>query len=399
VLVSGRAQRVVVSGREACESFKMQSIATRQGSEVRDRVRTLECLSMNDPRPAAVASPIAPAALEYPFDHPPAPGTWYAIAPGVFWLRMPLPFALDHINLWVLQDGPGWTLVDTGFNSQVTRDLWDRLVDNAFAALPVQRVIVTHFHPDHFGLAGWLTRRFGVTLWMTEAEFLTAQIHCAQLPPVAREAAIELFARHGLDAERQESLRQQKHSYARAVSEPPASFNRMLDGDQISIDGRSWQVITGYGHAPEHAALYCAEIGALIAGDMVLPKISTNVSVWPTEPDGDPLSLFLHSVDRYAALPERTLILPSHGLPFYGLRARAAALREHHRLRLDEVLTACAEPVSAADVIPILFRRQLDTHQVSFAMGEAIAHLNHLMLQRKVARTLDSHGVLRFHRI
>jgi len=355
-------------------------------------------LRMNDPRTAPVVGP-GSSELEFPFDHPPAAGTWYPVAPGVYWLRMPLPFALDHINLWVLHDGPGWTIVDSGLNSEVTRGLWDRLVESAFAGLPVQRVIVTHFHPDHFGLAGWLTRRFSVPLWMTESEYLATQIHCAQLEPVARAAAIQLFARHGLDAERQEALRQQKHSYPRAVSEPPRSFNRMLDGDAILIDGRRWQVIVGYGHAPEHAALYCAEIGTLISGDMVLPKISTNVSVWPAEPDGDPLTLFLRSVSRYAQLPERTLVLPSHGLPFYGLHTRAAALHEHHRMRLDEVLAACARPTSAAEVIPVLFRRQLDSHQVSFAMGEAIAHLNHLLYQHKVTRTLDADGVLRFQRI
>jgi glyoxylase-like metal-dependent hydrolase (beta-lactamase superfamily II) len=311
---------------------------------------------------------------------------------------MPLPFALDHINLWVLHDGPGWTLIDSGLNSEITREHWDHLVENFFAGLPVQRVIVTHFHPDHFGLAGWLTRRFSVPLWMTEAEYLAAQVHCAQLPPVTRDAAIGLFTRHGLSAERQDALRHQKNSYSRGVSEPPSTFHRMIDGDQIMIDGRSWQVIIGYGHAPEHAALYCAEIDTLISGDMVLPKISTNVSVWPTEPDGDPLARFLSSVSHHAELPEHTLVLPSHGLPFYGLRVRGAALHEHHRLRLGEVLTACEKPASAADIVPVLFRRQLDTHQISFAMGEAIAHLNHLLYQNKVTRTQDADGVLRFQR-
>jgi glyoxylase-like metal-dependent hydrolase (beta-lactamase superfamily II) len=260
-------------------------------------------------------------------------------------------------------------------------------------------VIVTHFHPDHFGLAGWLTRRFDVPLWMTHGEFVAAQMHHAGLPPVSRDASLALFARHGLPAEQIEALRQQKHSYARAVSEPPARFHRLLDGDEIKIDGRSWRVISGYGHAPEHAALYCAEINTLISGDMVLPRISTNVSVWATEPDGDPLRLFLNSIARHAQLPESTLVLPSHGLPFFGLRVRAAALQEHHRLRLDEVLTACAQPMSAAQMIPVLFRRKLDTHQVSFAMGEAIAHLNHLMYRRQVVRALDARDVLRFESV
>src|SRR3954465_4684158 len=222
---------------------------------------------MNDPRPT-VAAALPARTLEYPFAAPPAPGTWQAIAPGVFWLRMPLPFALDHINLWVLRDGPGWTLIDTGLNSQITRDLWEQLFAGVFAGLPVQRVICTHFHPDHFGLAGWLTQRFDAPLWMTQSEYFAAQVHCAQLVPVARAAAVSLFAQHGLDEQRQDALRQHKHSYARAVSEPPSGFHRILAGDEIAIDGRSWQVIGGYGHAPEHAALYCAEISTLISGDM-----------------------------------------------------------------------------------------------------------------------------------
>jgi glyoxylase-like metal-dependent hydrolase (beta-lactamase superfamily II) len=353
---------------------------------------------MNDPHPPSAARPGGTPGLQFPIAEPPAGGTWHAVAPGVYWVRMPLPFALDHINLWVLRDGEGFTLVDTGYGNETTRGLWDQVIEQHIGRLAVERVIVTHFHPDHFGLAGWLTQRFGATLWMTAGEYFAAHIAAAQLPAVGREAQIALYGTHGLTAEQQDGLRQQRHSYARAVSTPPASFRRMLDGDAVPIDGRHWQVITGYGHAPEHAALYCEEIGTLISGDMVLPRISTNVSVWPTEPEGDPLRLFLRSVDRHAQLPEDTLVLPSHGLPFRGLRLRAAALHEHHRERLDEVLAACGEPSSAADMVPVLFRRKLDTHQLSFAMGEAIAHLNHLMYERRVVRAQDAHGVWRFQR-
>jgi len=334
--------------------------------------------------------------LSYPFAQPPPGGFWQEVAPGILWLRMPLPFALDHINLWVLRDGDGWTLVDTGLNSEVTRGLWDQIAAEALASRPVRRVVVTHFHPDHFGLAGWLTQRFGVELWMTEAEFITAQVVFAQLPGHTNEASLELFARHGLDEQMQEAIRNRKHSYRRAISEPPLSFRRMLDGDVLEIDGRDWRVIMGYGHAPEHAALYCEELGVLISGDMVLPKISTNVSVWASEPEGDPLNLFLRSVSHYAELPEQTLVLPSHGLPFQGLRPRASALHEHHRLRLDELLAACARPASAADIVPVLFRRQLDSHQMGFAMGEAIAHLNHLLYRRRLVREAGPDGILRF---
>ena len=290
--------------------------------------------------PASLQQAPAPA-LTFPVPQPPPAGTWHAIAPGVFWLRMPLPFALDHINLWVLQDGAGWTLIDTGLNSDVTRGLWEQLFQESFGGRPVQRLIVTHYHPDHFGLAGWLVQRFGVELWMTEAEYLTARTVHAELQHT-RDASIVFFARHGLNEETQQALRKQTHSYRRAVSEPPASFRRMLDGDTVDIDGRSWQIIVGYGHAPEHAALYCQELDVLISGDMVLPKISTNVSVWASEPEGDPLALFLRSVHRYAQLPENTLILPSHGLPFFGTptagcsvgrASSAAARRGPRRLR------------------------------------------------------------------
>ena len=353
--------------------------------------------SMNPRSPAAVAISGDPS-LDFPFREPPAGGSWTEVAPGVFWLRMPLPFALDHINLWALRDGAGWTLVDTGLNSEVTRGLWEQVIASNLARHPVRRVVVTHYHPDHFGLAGWLTSRFGVELWMSESEYVTAQVAYAQLPGHTNAASAELFVRHGLDEVRREAVRTRKHSYQHAISTPPASFRRMLDSDQLDIDGRGWRVMMGYGHAPEHAALYCEELGVLISGDMVLPKISTNVSVWASEPEGDPLALFLRSVEHYATLPRETLVLPSHGLPFYGLRQRAAALHEHHRLRLDEVLVACQHPVSAADVVPVLFRRQLDNHQIVFAMGEAIAHLNHLLYQRSVLREAGADGVLRFRK-
>jgi glyoxylase-like metal-dependent hydrolase (beta-lactamase superfamily II) len=349
---------------------------------------------MNDPaafRP--VAAGLSP--LQFPFAGPPEAGTTLEIEPGIFWLRMPLPFALDHINLWVLRDGDGWTLIDCGLNSARTRELWEAIFPSLLARGGVNRVLVTHFHPDHAGLAGWLTQRFGVELWMTEAEFLITHVNYAQLPGHTKDDTLALFQRHGLDPARAEVMRAHPHVYRRAISEPPSAFRRIMDGDRIDVGGRPWTVVTGYGHAPEHAALYCRELGVLISGDMVLPKISTNVSVWAEQPEADPLDLFLQSVDRYAQLPHDTLVLPSHGLPFRGLQARAAALHEHHAARLQEVLAACAQPVSAAQIVPVLFRRALDDHQMSFAMGEAIAHLNHLMHRGRVARR-EQDGILRF---
>jgi len=353
---------------------------------------------MNDPVSIASALEQPAAPLQFPFADPPAPGTAVEAAPGVFWLRMPLPYALDHINLWLLRDGDGWTIVDCGLNTDATRDLWEQLFASLLADAPVRRVIVTHYHPDHFGLAGWLTRRFDVELWMTQGEFLTAHAVCAEVAGYGVKGPAALFARHGLDEERLASIGARGNAYKRTVSEPPAQIRRIMEGDSIAVHGRSWRVIVGYGHAPEHAALYCEELGVLISGDMILPRISTNVSVWPSEPNGNPLRLFLESVARYAELPATTLVLPSHGLPFHGLRTRAAQLAEHHDQRLAELLAACTQPASAADVLPVLFRRKLDGHQIFFAMGEAIAHLNYLVHQGRLTSEQGPDGVIRFQR-
>jgi len=338
-------------------------------------------------------------ALRFPFSHPPEAGRSTEVAPGVYWLRMPLPFALDHINLWAVREDDGsFTLIDCGLNTDATRALWARHFDQLLAGARVSRVLVTHFHPDHVGLAGWLTQELGAQMWMSESEFLMAHVSYGELPGHRREDHLALYRLHGLDPAREEAMRNRPHSYRRGITEPPAAFRRLMDDETLRMGGRAWRVIVGHGHAPEHAALYCAEAGVLISGDMLLPKISTNVSVWPEQPEADPVALFLQSLERFVPLPEDTLVLPSHGLPFRGARARIAMLRTHHRERLAEVLEACAEPASAADIVPVLFRRQLDDHQMAFAMGEAIAHLNHLLHEGRLLRRQGDDGVLRFLR-
>jgi glyoxylase-like metal-dependent hydrolase (beta-lactamase superfamily II) len=230
---------------------------------------------------------------------------------------------------------------------------------------------------------------------MSEADYLTAHAQYEVQAGHGSDAAARLFEQHGLDAQRVAAIAGRGNSYRKIVSEPPLQFMRIMDGDEVSIGGRAWRVIVGYGHAPEHAALYCESLGVLISGDMLLPKISTNVSVWPTEPEGDPLKLFLRSIDRFVELPADTLVLPSHGLPFRGAHLRVQALHDHHRDRLAEVAEACASGATAADLLPLLFRRTLDMHQTFFAMGEAIAHLHYLWHQGRLARSRDA-GVWRF---
>jgi glyoxylase-like metal-dependent hydrolase (beta-lactamase superfamily II) len=338
------------------------------------------------------------AALQFPFAEPPSGGSVREVAPGVFWLRMPLPFALDHINLWLLRDGNGWTAVDCGIAQADTQAHWERIFEEHLGAKGLTRVLVTHYHPDHIGNAGWLIERFRVPLLMTEAEYLTAHAHYDRIAGYGSEATADLFAANGLDRERVAMVAGRGNPYRQRVSPPPARFQRLMDGDEVSIGAHTWRIIIGYGHAPEHASLYCEELRLLISGDMLLPKISTNVSVWSIEPEGDPLKLFLRSIDRFRPLPEDILVLPSHGLPFRGAHHRIDMLHAHHRDRLQDVLEACDQPRSGAELMPVLFRRPLDNHQLFFAMGESLAHLHHLWYSGRLDRQRGSDGVLRFAR-
>lgn len=346
----------------------------------------------------AAPAPAAPVSdpLTYPVDDVPAPGQALEVADGVYWLRKPLPFALDHINLWLLRDGHGWTIVDCGYTSDDTRSQWEQVFSRYLGGRPVTRVIATHYHPDHLGMADWLTARFGVELWMTTGEFLTGHAVREGSAGFDRDRLTALFRLHGLDRERLAALSVRNDAYRRGVPAIPGSYRRIRDGERIAIDGRGWLVVAGYGHSPEHAALHCPELDLIISGDMVLPRISTNVSVWGPEPEGDPVGLFLASLARLRKLPQTTLVLPSHGRVFRGLHPRIDALCAHHRARLNELLAACREPATAAQALPVLFRRQLDTHQVFFAMGESIAHLNYLWHRGLARRSVGEDGVCRF---
>lgn len=346
--------------------------------------------------------------LEYPWqDTLPAAGKTIAVADGVRWVRMPLPFALDHINLWLLRDEiegrQGWTVVDTGVARPEVKELWNQIFEQELDGLPVLRVLVTHMHPDHVGLADWICQRWQAPLWMSMTDYSVARLWSSPAQEKnhgggANGAAAEAhFVRHGLqDETARQQIRERGSYYPNLVPSVPARFQRLMHGDQVSIGGRDWQVIVGYGHAPEHVSLYCASLRVLISGDMLLPRISTNVSVFDYEPQANPLPLYLRSLREYDSLAADTLVLPSHGKPFKGMHERVRQQWEHHAERLQEVLEACATPQTAADLLPVLFRRKLDSHQLTFAMGEALAHVHALYFDGKLKRLLGEDGVYRF---
>jgi glyoxylase-like metal-dependent hydrolase (beta-lactamase superfamily II) len=346
--------------------------------------------------------------LHYPLgDQLPAPGASIELAPGVRWIRMALPFALDHINLWLLRDTldgrDGWTVVDCCIARDEARAQWEQVFASQLEGLPILRVIVTHMHPDHIGLASWLCERWTTPehecrLWISATDYTGARLASQSTTGFGGENAARFFAAHGLvDPESVEKIRGRANYYPSMVPALPASYRRLLDGGRVAIGGRMWSCISGHGHAPEHISLYCDDLHLLISGDMMLPRISTNISVVDLEPEADPLALFLASIDKFAELPENTLVLPSHGKPFQHLHTRIGQLHDHHRDRLAEVLAACRDqPMSAADVLPIMFKRKLDLHQTTFAMGEAIAHLHALWHAGEVSRSRDDSGVWRF---
>ncbi|MCF8483434.1 MAG: MBL fold metallo-hydrolase [Rhodospirillum sp.] len=337
--------------------------------------------------------------LDFPFLDIPGPGETREVAPGLLWIRMPLPFALDHINLWALEDGPGWTLVDTGLGDDRTRGLWETLLAGPLAGRPVTRLLCTHFHPDHMGLTRTLTERTGAMLWASLGEWAFGRMLAMTGDGPFIAMAEPFYRRAGMDLSGLEEVLGRGNGYAQKVEMIPPTFQRLVDGETVPIGGRDWRVVVGRGHAPEHVCLWCSEDSLLISGDQILPKITPNISIWPSEPLGDPLAAYLESLGKFVSMDTNTLILPSHKLPFRGLHRRLADLAAHHEARLDEALEACGQtPMTAAEFVPVLFKRHLDIHQMPFALGEALAHI-HWLEKRGMVRREEADGVARFHRV
>ena len=332
----------------------------------------------------------------YPFADPAPIGEPFTVAPGVAWLRMPLPFAFDHINLWLVADGDGWTLIDSGLATEPTKAVWRNLFAIRFSSQRARRLVLTHFHPDHVGLAGWLEAEYGVGLWTSGVSFTVTQLAWLDHGKNCEAARLANFTAQGVSSAPADGMLKVFRHFPRDVSRPPLGFTRIDDGEHVRIGDHDWIAMNSEGHATGHPCFHCPELGVLIAGDQVLPRITPNISVWEEQPDEDPIADFVASLTRLAALPEDTLVLPSHGLPFRGLRPRIAALINHHDERLREIRGLCAAPCTAMSLLPKLFKPGLDSFQTALALGEVITHLNRRTKLEHVVRETGPDGLIRF---
>lgn len=340
-------------------------------------------------------SPPMRAKLVYPFGDPPVPGTTQEVARGVRWVRMPLPFALQWINLWLIEDDGGWALVDTGVATEQTREHWRAIFAGDLGGAPITRVICTHMHPDHVGLAGWIARKFDARLWMSRLEYITCRMLVADTGREAPEEGVRFYRAAGWDEDALDSYRVRFGGFGKAVSRLPDGYRRLSDGEVLRIGQDDWQVVGGNGHSPEHACLLRLSDGVFISGDQLLPRISSNVSVFPTEPDGDPLSDWIASCAKLkAAVPEGALVLPAHNEPFIGAHARLQDLIDGHERALTRVHKRLSDsPKRAVDLFGCLFARQIGPEVLGMATGEAVAHLNCLISRGLAVRETGADGV------
>ncbi len=331
--------------------------------------------------------------LTYPFETSPAYGTTMEVADGVYWLRMPLPMSLNHINLYLIEGNNGWTIVDTGIRGEETRALWHDIFENCLNGKPVTQVLCTHMHPDHTGQAGFLTDRWRAPLLMSHGEYYQTRVMNTMMRDGGNWQMNEYFERAGISQDFLQKLADMRSNFTPEPEDLPIpnAYIRLSDGDEVLIGGHTWQVITGNGHSPEHVCLYCPKLAVIISGDQILPVITSNVSVSPTEPFGNPLVGWLSSHEKFKrAIPDDVLVLPAHNAPFYGVQARLQELIDHHEDRMLILEENCVEPQIAVDLLPLLFKRELEGHSLFMGLGECIAHLHCLMSRKRIERTLKN---------
>lgn len=343
----------------------------------------------------------AETGIRFPFETPPAPGEVITVAPGILWTRMSLPMQLDHVNIYALDDGDGWTVIDTGFDNSKTRAAWLALLAGPLTGHPLKRVIVTHHHPDHIGLAGWLQTEHGAELVTTRTAWLFARMLVLDRHDKPKPETVKYWREAGLsEAVIAARMTEKPFNFADVVAPLPLGFTRIAEGDTITMGGRRWRVRMGNGHAPEHATFWSLDDDLVLGGDQLLPGISANLGVYATEPDADPVGEWMESCYKMAKFAEdRHLVLPGHKTPFTGLPLRLQQMVDNHIGALDRLQAYLATPKRATECFMPLFKREIEGPAHGMALVEAVAHLNHLLKHQRVRRTRDARGAWLWHSI
>lgn len=338
--------------------------------------------------------------LRFPFETPPDPGAAVEVAEGILWLRLPLPMALDHVNVYALADSDGWTLIDTGMNSRKCREIWTAALAGPLAGKPVARVLLTHHHPDHVGLVGWFQDR-GAALLTTRTAWLYARMLTLDVQDRPSAQSMHFYTRAGMPAEMlAKRATERPFNFADVVAPMPLGFTRVDEGQTLTLAGRRWRVRLGQGHAPDHITLWSEEDALVIGGDQLLPGISPNIGVYPTEPEADPLTEWLEATARF--LPharDDQLVLPGHKLPFTGLPFRLQQMAENHHEALARLRAHLRSPQTAAGCFPALYKRPIGEGEYGLALVEAVAHLNCLLRRGQVCRSLAPDGAWQWQSI
>ena len=332
--------------------------------------------------------------INYYLNLQPKLGNVENIAPGVWWIRMPLPMPLDHINLWLLDEEDGFTIIDTGVCSEKAKIVWRSVLKKVVKDKPVKRLIVTHCHPDHVGLAAWLTSSLKLPLYLPLTEWLYARMLALDNGPNYMAAFAELFQSTGCPKDLIDEIRNFPPLFSQYAEVPPNGIIRIQEGEILNIGKRKWRIIMGYGHSPEHACLVSETDGLFISGDIVLPRITPNIGVYPDQPDANPLNDYYYTLKKFLDLPADLKVLPSHNEPFTGLHTRIAELINHHDSRLTIVRKCCLKPATAWEIAKELFnRRPLTSHNTVFAMPETLAHINELISRGEITKSTNRNGI------
>lgn len=340
------------------------------------------------------------AGIRYPFDAPPAEGDAITVAPDVLWLRLPLPMALDHVNIFAFDEGDSWTIIDTGFATKRSRAIWEKLLAGPLGGKPVSKLIVTHHHPDHVGLAGWFIDK-GAELLMPRTGWLLTRMLTLDEQPTYTQEALTFYKRAGMsDEEYAHRANERPFNFADCVDPLPLGYTRIKDGDTICFGGRTWDIRMGDGHAPEHATFWSRDDNLVVGGDQLLPSISANLGVYPTEPDADPVQEWLDACAAFQCYAQdNQLVLPGHKLPFTGLPLRLEQMIENHHGALARLIAHLQTPKRGGECFAPLFKRTIDRGAYGLALVEALAHLNHLYIAGKATRTLGDDGAWQWQAI